>query len=591
MGKSFFLYPLCSTWKPDTLPSHPTPKENTMKLRDYQRAAIDGIYTWFEGSAGNPLVVVPTGGGKSVIAAELIREICEQWPTERIMVVTHVKELIAQNHAALLRGWPEAPAGIYSAGLKRRDTRSRVLFAGVQSVYRRTEELGHFDIVIIDEAHLIPPKGWGMYQQLLAGLKAINPKVKLIGLTATPYRTDTGKLDDGDNRLFHGVAYECSIPEMIADGYLSPVTNQGVRAEIDTSAVKLRGGEFRADELEEAATVDGLVEQSIDELIARSAGRKAWLIFACGVEHAKQICTELDRRGVINTAVFGDTPPDDRDDRIEAYKRGDITCMVNVNVLTTGFDAPHVDLIALCRPTQSPGLYVQMVGRGLRIADGKTDCLVLDFGANVQRHGPLDQVRPKQPGEGGGEAPMKKCPKFLTLVFTATTVCPSCGHEFEIARGKPDHDAVPDEDAILLSGNPSERIQRWAITKFHFTRHRKPGKPDSLRVTYVCGLTRQVSEWVCFEHTGYARVKAESWWRARLGQEPVPETVSDAQARIKLGELSKPVSITVDTGGQYPEIKGVRFEDLDTHAWKEDAKDYNGSDHQHGDIDYGDIPF
>jgi DNA repair protein RadD len=559
-------------------------------LRDYQRAAIDGVYAWFEKSAGNPLVVVPTGGGKSVIAAEMIREICESCPEDRILVVTHVKELIAQNHATLLRSWPEAPAGIYSAGLKRRDTRSRVLFAGVHSVYRRTDELGHFDLVIIDEAHLISPKGFGMYQQLLSGLRAINPKVKLIGLTATPYRTDTGKLDDGDGRLFHGIAYDCKLLELIKDGYLSPVTNQGVRAEIDTSKVHLRGGEFKSDELEIAATVDGLVERSVDELIERSAGRKAWLIFACGINHADQICAELDRRGVINTCVFGKTPPDDRDDRIAAFKKGDITAMVNVGVLTTGFDAPHIDLIALMRPTQSPGLYVQMVGRGLRIADGKTDCLVLDFGANIQRHGPLDQVRPTQPGEGTGEAPMKKCPECMALVFTATTICPNCGHEWEIARGKPDHDEFPDEDAVLLSGDPSERIQRWAVTRVLYEKHHKLGKPNSLRVTYICGVARQASEWICFEHTGYAKIKAEAWWRARLGKEPVPECIDTALARVQLGEILPAVSITVDTGNKYPDIKGVRFEDAETNAWRADAEDFDGSKVD-ANLDYGDIPF
>jgi len=568
----------------------------TFELRDYQRAAIDGIYSWFEESAGNPLVVVPTGGGKSVIAAEFIREVIEAYPSERIMVVTHVKELIGQNHATLLKVWPEAPAGIYSAGLKRRDTRSRVLFCGVQSVYRRADELGHFDLVIIDEAHLIPPKGWGMYQQLLTGLRAINPKVKLIGLTATPYRTDTGKLDDGDDRLFHGIAYECSIPQMIEDGWLSPVTNRGVRSEIDTSKVGLRGGEFRNDELEEAATADGLVERSVVELLERAGDRKSWLIFACGVDHAKQIESELQRHDIACATIFGTTDADVRDDTIARFKVGDIHCIVNVNVLTTGFDAPNVDLIALMRPTQSPGLYVQMVGRGLRIAPGKTDCLVLDFGTNVQRHGPLDQVRPAQPGKGDGEAPMKKCPSCLALLFTATTVCPECGHVFEIQRGVPDHDLTPDEDSVLISGRDS-RFERWPVDRVVFERHTKIGKPDSLKVTYLCGLRRHVSEWVCFEHTcsngsiGYAQQKAAAWWRARLGLDPVPTTISEAIARVKLGEVCDATLITVDKSGKYPELKGVRFGDADSNAWKADAKDDAEDSTTSGAVSYGDIPF
>ena len=570
----------------------------SFKLRDYQREAIDSVYDWFTASAGNPLVVVPTGGGKSVIAAEMIREICTRWPDERIMVVTHVKELIRQNYDTLLRCWPEAPAGIYSAGLRRRDTRSRILFAGVQSVFKRADELGHFDIVIVDEAHLVPPKGFGMYQQLLSGLRATSPKVKLIGLTATPYRTDTGRLDEGEGRLFDGVAFECDIIEMIKDGWLCEVTNKGVRAEIDTSAVHIRGGEFCADELEEAAMADGLVEDSVEELIARSVDRKSWLIFACGIAHATQICAELTKHGIINASVFGTTPRADRAARIDAFKRGAITALVNVGGLTTGFDAPGIDLLGLMRPTQSPGLYVQMTGRGLRTADGKADCLVLDFGTNVQRHGPLNAVRPRKPGERVGEPPMKVCgnPDCMALVYAATTICPECGYVFKSKDRKPSHAETPDEDAVLLWKNAGERIQKWEVSKVFYGRHRKPGKPDSLRVAYSSGLTREVSEWVCFEHGGYARIKAEEWWRAR-SPNPIPGDVTTALARSELGEILSAVSVTVDTEGQYPSVKGVLLEDADTFAWRADAEDwqaanpYGVSIGESGDIDYGEIPF
>ena len=184
---------------------------------------------------------------------------------------------------------------------------------------------------------------------------------------------------------------------------------------------------------------------------------------------------------------------------------------------------------------------------------------------------------------------MKKCPECMSLCYTATTICPACGHEFEVQREASD-DEVPDEDSALLSQRKT-RIERWNVRDTHTTRHVKEGKPDSLRVDYVCGLTRRVSEWICFEHTGYARIKAESWWRARLGQDPVPATVSEAQARIQLGELATVLSITVDTGGKYTEIKGVTIKDVDTHAWKTDAKEYNSTTHNNNDINYDDIPF
>ena len=527
-----------------------------MKLRDYQQAAIDGIHHFFEHHQGNSLVVVPTGGGKSVIAAKFIQEVCQTWPTERILVVTHVKELIAQNHAALLRCWPDAPAGIYSAGLNRRDTDARIMFCGVQSIYNRAAELGRFDIVIVDEAHLIPAKGFGMYRQLLDAL----PSARMVGLTATPYRTDTGCLDEGDDRLFHGIAYSCDIPKMIDDGYLSPITNRGVRAEIDTRAVRTRAGEYRRDELEEVATAGDLVARSIDELIERSTDRKSWLIFACGITHAEMISEELNKRGIINACVFGHTSHDDRDDRIAAFKRGDITAMVNVGVLTTGFDAPQTDLIALMRPTQSAGLYVQMVGRGLRIADGKKDCLVLDFGTNVQRHGPINEVNPKQPGTDG-EPPMKKCPGCMAIVYAATTVCPKCGYEWETTKSrKPRHDTTPDEISTLISRG-RKTYEVWPVTSVEYTPHDKPGKPMSMRVTYYCGkiIKKRISEWVCFSHGGYAGEKAAKWWTDRGGQLPVPENTRDALVRINLGgePIEHPASLKVDASGRWPEIKSV----------------------------------
>lgn len=533
-----------------------------MKLRDYQRAAIDGIYHYFEERDGAPLVVVPTGGGKSVIAAEFIREVCEEWPDERILVVTHVRELISQNHATLIRCWPDAPVGVNSAGLGRRDTRDRILFAGVQSIYKYAASLGSIDIIIVDEAHLIPPKGVGMYQQLLTGLRAINPDVRMIGLTATPFRTDTGALDKGTGRLFQGVAYQCDIPQMIIDGWLSPVTNRGTRAEIDTSSVHIRAGEFRSDELEAAAMDGDLVERSVGEMIVRSEGRQSWLVFASGIAHATQISHELTKRGVINACVFGSTHRDDRDEYIAAFKRGEITAMVNVGVLTTGFDAPQIDLIALMRPTQSAGLYVQMVGRGLRIAEGKKDCLILDFGGNVARHGPINDVHHSQPGESDGKPPMKKCPQCMAMVYTATIICAGCGYEWETeAPLRAPLATTPDEISTLLA--KGGRVEEWLVSDVKYTLHNKPGKPTSMRVTYVCGqiVQRRVSEWVCFSHSGYAREKAAQWWIERGGLMPVPPHPTHAIDRIYIeDELIKyPVSLTMDMSGRWPQIKSVNL--------------------------------
>ena len=147
-------------------------------LRAYQRAALDALPPYWANGGDNPLIVCPTGAGKSVILATFVREALEAWPKTRIVSVTHVKELIAQNHAALLRWWPEAPTGIYSAGLNQRNTSARVLFCGIQSVHKRTRQIGFADLLIVDEAHLIPKTANTMYGRFIAGLREINPGMK-----------------------------------------------------------------------------------------------------------------------------------------------------------------------------------------------------------------------------------------------------------------------------------------------------------------------------------------------------------------------------------------------------------------------------
>lgn len=534
-----------------------------MQLRPYQDAALSALFGWFDNHTGNPLVVVPTGGGKSVILAAFVHAVLEAFPGERILILTHVKELIEQNHATMLRCWPGAPAGIYSAGIGRREHDAPILFGGIQSVYRRAAEIAWADLILVDEAHLIPRSGMGMYRTFLHAMMSANPKVKVIGLTATPYRTDSGLLTDpGDDRIFHGVAYDCDLVQLITDGYLSPVVSRGSKATIDTTAVHTRGGEFIPGELEQAALAGDLVQRAVTELVQRGEDRKAWLVFCCGVDHARTVAAALEERGVHVATVFGETPKDERDTIVRAYKACELRAIVNVNVLTTGFDAPHVDLIALLRPTKSPGLYVQMVGRGLRLAPGKTDCLVLDFGGNVMRHGPLDQVKPRRSGLGEGQPPVKECPECQMFVPIAVRVC-ECGYKWPVQQQQ-QHDARPDDQSTLLMGrHPTGGIEKWAVQAFYYTKHTKVGKPPSMRVTYECGFNRRVSEWVCFEHGGYTSMKAHQWWLRHGGHAPVPETTDLALVRAELDELLPPVEITVDVRGEYPKILSVRLGDVE----------------------------
>jgi DNA repair protein RadD len=521
-----------------------------LTLRPYQQAAIDSLYAYFGEHSGHPLVVIPTAGGKSLVMAAFIKGVLEAWPDQRILVVTHVRELIAQNFAELVGLWPLAPAGIYSAGLGRRDITARILFAGIQSIHKRAYAVQQCDLVLIDEAHLIPATADTMYRRFLDTLARLNPQLKVIGFTATPYRLDSGMLHQGRNALFTDIAFEVSVRQLIDDGYLCPLVSKAAETRLEVEGVGLRGGEFIARQLQAAVDLPAITDAAIDEVASLGRDRRSWLVFCSGIEHAGHVADAIRARGFTAATIFGDTAKVERDRTIAAFKRGELRALVSMGVLTTGFNAPNVDLIAMLRPTNSTGLYVQMAGRGTRLAPGKTDCLVLDFAGNVARHGPIDAVQPRRPGDGQGEAPVKVCPHCRSIVATAVRVCPDCGHAFPPPAAKVA--ASASTLAILSSGKP----QWLAVDDIAYRRHDKADGRPSLRVEYRCGLVRH-REWVCFEHSGYPRQKAVTWWLRRTADLAVPMTVAEALRHVD--RLAKPSAIAVRPSGRFSEITSHRF--------------------------------
>lgn len=517
-----------------------------IELRPYQQASIDALYDWFQREAGNPLIVLPTGTGKSVVIAEFIRGVFQAWPDSRVMMLTHVRELIAQNYAALVRHWPEAPAGIYSAGLGRKDIGAAITCAGIQSIWRRAYAVQRCDLILVDEAHLIPRDSRTMYGKFLADMRAINPALKIIGFTATPYRLDSGMLHEGDGAMFDGIAYEMSILDAIKQGYLSEVIPRQPKTQLDVTGVGTYGGDYIQKELERAVDTDEITSAAVEEIVKHGRDRGSWLIFCAGVRHAEHVRDAIRAAGFTCETVTGETPAPERDRIIGAFKSGALRAITNMSVLTTGFDAPGVDLIAALRPTKSAGLWVQMVGRGTRLANGKENCLLLDFAANCRRHGPVDQVSVKAPGKGDGEAPVKVCPECYTILATATRVCPVCSHQFPPPKPALAREAAT--DAVLST----QLRDTWCeVEEVTYARHNKVGGTPSLRVEYVCGMIRH-REWICVEHVGYARQKAVSWWQRRAPGEPVPRTVDEALAAA--ASLPMPRRIAVRPAGQYTEI-------------------------------------
>lgn len=528
-------------------------------LRPYQADCIQAMLDYWASGGGNPLASLATGLGKSVIIAKLTRDVLAEYRDMRVLMLVHVRELVEQNFRALLNVWPDAPAGIYSAGLGRRDAHHRITFASIQSVYKKAREIGPRDLILIDECHLVPAGGEGMYRTLLDGLYEQRPDARVAGFTATPFRLDSGRLDTGAERLFDQVVYSYDIGDGIRDGWLSGLISKASATEIDVGSVARRGGEFVAGALEAASDRDDVTRAAAAEMLRYGGDRRSWLVFCAGIKHAAHVRDELRRLGILAETVTGDTPAAERARLIRDFRAGRIRALTNAQVLTTGFDAPGVDLIAFLRPTLSTGLYLQMVGRGVRKAEGKADCLVLDFAGNVRRHGPVDAAMPRDKRAKAGEAEAKAtvetvrakmCPECMTLTHLSARACTVCGFEWPI-EVKPTHEAEADDTPILSTERPAGP-ETIPVVSWTVSRHTKFGSPDSLKVTYFAGLMTY-PEWWMPEHAGFMADKFARLWRRHGGGE-APETVTEALARW--GELTPPTHIQVRRNGKFWDVVG-----------------------------------
>lgn len=560
-----------------------------MQLRPYQQQAVDALYDYLRRHDDNPCVVIPTAGGKTPVIATICRDTVGRW-NGRALILAHVKELLQQAADKLRAICQDVPFGIYSAGLRRRDTENAVIVAGIQSVYKRANELGGFDLILVDEAHLIPSDGEGMYRQFLAECQGINPRMRVVGFTATPFRLDCGTIC-GPDKLLNTVCYEVGVRELIRDGYVCALVSKASTNKVDTGGLHVRGGEFLADEVEALMDDDRLVETACAEIVEHTRDRSAVLIFASGINHGRHVSRVLAEKHDIECGfICGKTSDTERDELLARFRgetssdmfvREPLKYLCNVNVLTTGFDAPNIDCVVMLRPTLSPGLYYQMVGRGFRLRAGKRNCLVLDFGGNVLRHGPVDQVRAKAgAGAGKGQAPAKECPECHSVIAAGYARCPDCGYAFP-APENTKHEAKASAAGVLTG---QVTITKYAVHDVHYSVHIKRGAgedaPRSMRVDYRVGWHQHKSEWVCFEHPGFARGKAVAWWRQRSA-EAVPETAQEAVDVANNGGLAPAKSITVRSvaGEKYDRIIDYELGDIpeavdDGHGLPADALDF-----------------
>ncbi len=521
--------------------------------RPYQEDSLERIWRYFQAKSGNPLIAYPTGTGKSLIPAVFIERILKIWPNQRFLIVTHVKELIQQNYEVMKIHWPEAPAGIYSAGLKQKDIAHSIIFGGVQSMIRNAVAFGHRDICFIDEAHLVSPDDTTMYQRFLATMKLINPRMKIIGLSATPFRMGQGLLTDGGlfTDIIHNLTACDDFNKLIADGYLCPLVPRRTHTELDVSNVSIANGEFVGNQLQAAVDVDRITHAGIRETCAAGTDKRSWLIFASGIKHAEHIAGCLRQFGVDCAAVHSKQSTEFNDRAIRDFKSGTLRAISNYSKLTTGFNHPSIDLIADFRPTMSIPLHIQKLGRGTRMAPGKQNCVVLDFSRNVPRLGPInDPIIPKKRNGSPGDVPVKICDACGTYNHTRVQFCTNCGHEFQFQIK-----LVPKAGTSEIIKTDIPIVEWFEVNHAYYMRRQKNNNPPYIRATYQCGL-QSFSENVFPEGQRYAKHLFHKWWLTRHAAPP-PSTADEVLYYI--AQLRCPKRIKVHVNKKFPEIMSAEY--------------------------------
>ena len=546
------------------------------ELRTYQKAALTSTWDYLhKNPQSHPLVVAPVGAGKSLLIAEFARLIQNEYPRTRIVMLTHVKELLEQNMAELKEQFIGCDAGFYSAGLKQKRLNNDITFASIQSVWKRANEFNRApELILIDECHLIPHNTQTRYRKFIDDCLKLNPNVIVIGFTGTPFRADSGRLDEGETRLFDSVAYEISMKFMFDEGYLCRPVVPETNTILDVTGVHSRGGDYIQSELEAAVNKDEITSSCIDEILHYGKDRHRWLIFAAGIKHCESIAAALTTRGVDCAIVTGKTPKAQREAIIERYNKGELKCLVNVAVLTTGFNSPPIDLLAFMRPTRSPVLYVQTIGRGLRpvYAEGydlstkegrlaaiknsqKQNCLVLDFGQVVASLGAIDKVEIRK-NHSASERKEKKeqdkkiCPSCAELCYPQQMTCHKCGYVF--FERKIELASSADKQSKIVSDEEKPIIYKVIGMKQFLHPAKEEGKSPTMRVEYAT-MFKTFPDWISFE--GKARFRGEAWHKKMLPNTKCPETVADA---LKI-QYPVPDTIEVMKEGEYWKVKKINF--------------------------------
>lgn len=571
-----------------------------IKLRDYQKKAVDEITAFLKKNPkSHGLAILPTGAGKSIICGQLVNDAVAQG--KRVLVLTHSKELVQQNYEKAILMNPDIEIGVYSAGLSRKDTTQQVIFGSIQSVYKSKDfDLTLFDYVIVDEAHRISrtvtgkKNREGIYSVVFARIRKQRPDFTIMGLTATPYRLDSGLLYEGDDALFDAIATEVPLRFLVDQGYLCPIYPTKTEFSVSMKGVKKRGGEFANGESADLMMSGSITADAINDVVKKAADFRAWLVFCVTIEHAEQVCEEIRKHGIDCEVVCGNTPTKQRDEILTRFKAGKLRAICNVGVLTTGFDAPICDCVVMLRATASTGLYIQMAGRAMRLFPDKKEAILLDYVGNITRHGFLDNPSVSSNAKfcHSGHCNSRECTICPTLpketkceaLSPATAeVCVRCGHPFiveekasvsSVRRSNAEEKIRRESSEVPLFSWLSELerdskirgsvIRRRLVARVGVNVHANREGKTSLRVTYYDERDLEiVSDYLAFNSPNPTAkaIARKKWLRLFTNTVKVPTTTEAAYTTLakNADTFKKPKSVLVDYSGKFPSIKEIFY--------------------------------
>ena len=511
-------------------------------LYDFQEQARDHMLLALR-NGEHPVAQLPTGAGKSVLIADLARHLVSNGG--RIIVAQHVDELIGQNYEAFCsHSGDKSKAGIVSAGLDRADYEAPVIFGSIQTLSRRLKHLPKPDAIFIDECHLVSLDN-KMYPKLFRQF----PEARRVGFSATPFRLDGTPVFGSDPATFafSSLAHKITVKELVSKGYLCPLVGVTSRVQLELEGVKTTAGDFNLKQVDDRIA-KGWLKMVLTNAISQAKNRNHCVVFCPTINVANLAREVFQELGEEAACVTSET--EDRGELLDEWKAGKVRWMCNVNILTTGFNFQALDCIVFLRPTKSVIIWVQALGRGMRIFPGKENCLLLDYVGNLTRLGGvgiIDEDYVERP-DGTLERDSDAKRAIRSGKKTKKDLKEAALFEIDPMTGKASAIAVEIEvqEVTYIPMKSPKRAASYIMVKYS-------------GVSVKTGYPYEVSDFIFIEYDGWAKQKTLQWFAKRgIPTHRVPTSV-DSRLISLCYSLPAPKRIHARHSGKYLNVCGEEF--------------------------------